>query len=1159
MADFLPVGGLGGGSGGTGFLVPDASPFDTIAARNTWAAANASSLITNSTVVNITGDGWYLWNGTQWVDADPIVQGEPGLNGEATNLADVNINHVPMKRPDGSFGDSGVEILDNGTVLIPSNTLGIGDLIELSEGTGFGLIHNNESDNSYILIDALLSSVTGSARPQQFVVQPSSVVDFESGGTDTLTDNPLSFDRIVSNDGSTFSLTFTATEAMSNTKLRLVDTATGVVIKHMPNKLAWENGDVAGYDFRVGENTIDFFSNEPNDPANGKFSLGYSPLIFLGGRALTVEIKANNVSLVGDDSINTPNFSGLFGAGGFRQIPYLSELVEVDERVTALGNPASASGRTFTTFSDGFTINAANISTFQDVNTIYTAKNDKGEGGLTRPDVNLPSDADISSAGLSYPVVFEFTHLGGSIVSTTTNIIRFFFNGNQVGVMQRNQVGVLVKPASGEDYQLSVSSFQQGTTLLPAGIFELRSDLSINTIDNIAIELASAVINAGDAFIVDGGGVRFNAVIEPNDVIVALKNSPDLAANSEDWLVIENGRSGNGVTNEQALFFNQLARSGVRFDLSDTVFVSPTNVIEQTNIAAGTPYTGGFITPNTNSLATANLPATNINFSALVGGLLTLEYSINTTASGGFLPEFRTITLNFDDKATFTFNVLDRGLEALDSITIQIPDDDYTGIIGITPSITVGFIERGFQWAGSLRILSLTNRLTGTLHDPINAMIASSVDELNRSLSVEIASVNGRVDLVNQNLRTINAILTNPILNLPPPVTSFLANDISLKQQDNVAINATPYNLGLGINGEPGLIFDTPTVEPDAGESNSGIIGATAANRRGRKLFYLNMTGFSDGDTIVKSTTDIPMITLDKDSIVCRRLVPAIPSGSSTRTNRPTPANSFARDWFTIELHTSSLQAESDELFFTTNLPTSATTMTVQLRYVANGNTGAIQTITVPNVGGTSDVTQTYSLSLPDGETVSVILQWRASAGQFVIQGNPQANNQNFFIFDMQVAPSWTETVTTAGSSETFENVVLGRYIEGVTLPIAMKPSGVRVDNDSSSIVFVTSTSEVDTGYSFTLRFGSNDNQYIVVNQANVMFFNAIFDINSTTLTSIQAHMNNPYFGLFSQDHSSADVVTFDTKLQVPSLILTSPDGTEFEITITDQGEFDIK
>ncbi len=1156
MADFPPVGGFAGTGGGTGLFVPDTSPFANIAARNTWATNNPEQLITNSTVVNVTGDGWYLWNGNTWIDADPIVQGEPG---SAANLADVNVGHVPMKRLDGSFGDSGVEILDNGTVLIPSNTLGIGDLIELSEGTGFGLIHNNESNLNYILLDALLSDVTGSARPRQFAVEPTSVVEFETGGTDTLTDNPLTFDRVISNDGSTFTLNFTATQAMSNTKIRLVDTASGIVIKYIPSKLAWESINLPGYDFRLGVNTINFFSGADDDPANGEFNLGFSPLIFLGGRELTVEIKADNVSLLGNSAINTPNFSGLFGAGEFRDIAYLQEVDELADRVTALGNSASPSGRSFIPFNDGFTITTANLPTYEDVNAIYTAKNDKGEGSTSRPDINLPSDSDIAGAGLSYPVVFEFTHLGGSIVSATTNIIRFFDNGNQIGILQRNQVGVLVKPSAGEDYQLNVSSFQQGTTLLPAGIFELRTDLSIANIDNIATELVNAVVNAGDAFIVDGGGVRFNAVIEPNDVIVALKNSPDLAANSEDWLVIENGRSGNGVTNEQALFFNQIARSGVRFDLGDTVFVSPTNVIQQTNLANNVPYVGGFITPNTNNVEVRQLPAANITFSKLVGGLLTLEYSITTIASGGFLPEFREIILNFDDKATFTFSVLDRGLEALDSVTIQIPNDDYTNILGVVPTVSVSFIERGFQWAGTLRIFSLTNRLTGTLHDPISELIANSIDTLNRSLSGEIASVNSRVDLVNQNLRSINAILTNPVLNLPPPVTSYLANDIVITQQDSLTLNTTPYNLELGINGEPGLIMDEPSIAPNEGESNSDIISIAAANRRGRKVFYLNMSGFSDGDTIVKSTTDIPMITLDKNNIVCRRFVPAIPSGSYSQTNRPTPANTFERDWYTVELHTSSLQAEADELFFVNNLPTSATPLTVLIRYAANGQTGATQTITVPNVGGTSDVSQNYSLSLPDGETVAVTLQWRASAVQFVVQGTPQANNRNFFIFDMQVSLSWVETVTTPGSAETFENVVIAEYIEGQRIPIAMKPDGVRTDNDNRDIVFVTPTAEVNTGYSFTLRFGGTDNQYLVVNQEGVMFFNAIFDANSTTLTSLQAHMSNPYFGLFSQDHSVNDVLEFDTKLKVPTLILTSPDGTDFEITITNEGEIDIK
>ena len=322
---------------------------------------------------------------------------------------------------------------------------------------------------------------------------------------------------------------------------------------------------------------------------------------------------------------------------------------------------------------------------------------------------------------------------------------------------------------------------------------------------------------------------------------------------------------------------------------------------------------------------------------------------------------------------------------------------------------------------------------------------------------------------------------------------------------------------------------------------------------------YLSLSGFNDGDSIVESSTGIPMITRSGSNVVARRFVAAVPSGSSTRTNIPTPANTFTRDWYTIELHTPSLQAEANELFFTNNLPSTSTTLSVRLRYTANGSTGATQSLTLNGVGGSSDVSLNHTLALPDGENVQVVVQWRASSRNLVVEATPNVNNQNFFIFDMQVGLSWTETITTAGSAETFTNVVIAPYIENTPLVIAMKPSIDRIDNNAAQIIFVTQNAEVNTGYGFTLRFASNDNQWLVVNQENVMFFDAVFNPNSTTMQSLQAHIVNPFFGLFTQEHQTDDVLVLDTKLQTEALILTSPDGTAFEITITDSGTLDVK
>lgn len=90
---------LGGTGSGGGLLIPDSAtvPFATTAARDTWAAANKSDLIKDTTAVNVTGASWFVWRGetnpdsydnSLWVDGDQIVKGEKGEKGDTGNAGD---------------------------------------------------------------------------------------------------------------------------------------------------------------------------------------------------------------------------------------------------------------------------------------------------------------------------------------------------------------------------------------------------------------------------------------------------------------------------------------------------------------------------------------------------------------------------------------------------------------------------------------------------------------------------------------------------------------------------------------------------------------------------------------------------------------------------------------------------------------------------------------------------------------------------------------------------------------------------------------------------------------------------------------------------------------------------------------------------------------
>lgn len=247
-----------------------------------------------------------------------------GFGGETIDLGNLKASEIPMMGPNGKLVYSGVSI-DSGTVRIPENTLGFGEPLTLGAATGFGLIHNRVTDASFILLDSYLSDKTGSARPNHYFISPPTLRAFQSDKTNIITDNPLSFEYDTQFDGGTFSLTFEASAPMTNVKIEIIDRKTGIPFKHIPSRVAWDDDAVAGMNFRVGTNTLDFFSDKPDDPANGIFNIGFSPIILVSGWQLTVVIKADNISILGN-SAKIPAMSGMLGTAAFRGLAYQDEL-----------------------------------------------------------------------------------------------------------------------------------------------------------------------------------------------------------------------------------------------------------------------------------------------------------------------------------------------------------------------------------------------------------------------------------------------------------------------------------------------------------------------------------------------------------------------------------------------------------------------------------------------------------------------------------------------------------------------------------------------------------------------------------------------------------------------------------------------------------------
>ncbi len=806
-------------------------------------------------------------------------------------------------------------------------------------------------------------------------------------------------------------------------------------------------------------------------------------------------------------------------------------IIELSTRIGTLAAASFNSGRAFTTFTDGFVIDNTNITTYEDRNNIYVSIADKNT------DVFLPSDADIAAAAVSYPVAFEFTHLGGTKIIPGNNLLRIYIaDGNtslladQLAALAMNQVTIITKSAAGQDWVASTSALDPMSTLLPSGVFDLQIGRSVD-IPTIATDLASVTISAGHAFIVDTGGTRFGADIEARDVIVALTGSPSLAADSTDWLVLTS-KSGRVLTTDEVLFFNQVTRDGIRFDLSSNVFVDPANVVIQSYSATGVPANSNFVlTPNTNTEQTLTLGNLPIQFATLVGGRLTLQYSINTTQQGGFEPEFRELVFDYGNGITFSFDILNQAIDTTITLSIDISNVDYSLALNTNPTVTLRYIERGFQWLGTIRILSMINTLKGTLHDSIISLITSETTRLQQDLNDDIARIDGSLDALHNSIADLSGELDHAVLDLPDAVVGILRNDIDVTQEAGISQEPTNYNIQLGGDGSTaGAIVEENTPTQTAGTTTTANISQANAARRGKKLFY-PITDLTDGATLMQSNLGgvlVPLITREGDNLVAKQLVPAHGGGTRTVTHYPAPPNQIGGPgrYFLLNLKTTTNQPVDAEISFTNDIPTSTTTVTINSRILVNGNNVNDQTHTLSVGGADSSVTFVEDSG---SELISVTVRYRSAFNDIEVQASPQ--NTQFAIADLEIRMQWTETVTEASFAATTADHIIAPYIQGNMLPIAIKPSITRVDDNAAVMIIVTENGEINTGYTFTTLFSNTDVGFIQITSEDTSVYDLNFNANQLILTDLNARINNLYFGLFTDNATHSTVVNLDTQI----------------------------
>lgn len=227
----------------------------------------------------------------------------------------------------GQIVGTGMLLLEDNTLLAPegfateSGSINFGDLITLSEASGFLAIQNNLNGNRYRLVDHYVPKDAPSAKPG-YVHMTEAENEFVPQGVfnTTLNANPLVFSYTTQLLSRVNSLKFKTASAMTNFRMKITATGPNVVVKYYPTKAAWVQG-VGGESLVAGDNVLDFKD---------------TPLLFEPGQNLSFEIRANSVSMLGNAS-GVPYMTAMVQRGQFK---YLANFEEIPSLVSELPNDA---------------------------------------------------------------------------------------------------------------------------------------------------------------------------------------------------------------------------------------------------------------------------------------------------------------------------------------------------------------------------------------------------------------------------------------------------------------------------------------------------------------------------------------------------------------------------------------------------------------------------------------------------------------------------------------------------------------------------------------------------------------------------------------------------------------------------------------------------
>lgn len=244
------------------------------------------------------------------VQSDTFGEGFTKTNENFTELytganTNITVERIPFKDT-SAFDDSPLyydvsenKIVSDVAIEVPAGTIKIGETVDLSSCTGTLIVDDNINSKLKYIIESEFDS-TGSELPTYLNLGIESVLNVQTDFSQTLTANPLTYSIIGTVVAPSVrqinTTTFKTGAILTNLRARFIDNITGIVMKYIPSKAAWDAN--TGITTVSGDNLFNFLSNAADTP--GVFNLGINPFIVENGQQIDIEIEADSINILGD-------------------------------------------------------------------------------------------------------------------------------------------------------------------------------------------------------------------------------------------------------------------------------------------------------------------------------------------------------------------------------------------------------------------------------------------------------------------------------------------------------------------------------------------------------------------------------------------------------------------------------------------------------------------------------------------------------------------------------------------------------------------------------------------------------------------------------------------------------------------------------------------